>query len=161
MFQSIKEWDKRIMTTADPAILLCYPRDERAEHTIEAIRNIIKNQCKVSHGSEFDEYETYLEIVNNSGVPYAALGIIEGKHIFLNRSLLYRRIRVELDKRDVDLNAPSYIFFQDLMKAQVLIPSKCLWDKTAFCLEVYGRKDKYVCISNNVLKIDVAALPTF
>lgn len=63
-----------------------------------------------------------------------------------------------MDKKDIDLNAPKYFLFRDLMKAKVLIPSKSLWDKTAFCLEVNGEKDKYVCISNNVLKIDLAGL---
>lgn len=158
MFQSIKEWDKKIMTTADPALVFCYERGERAEYAIEAIRTIIKNQCKVYPGDQFDEYETYLEIINNGGVPYATLGIIEGKHFFLNRSLLYRRIRIELDKNDIDLNASKYVLFQDLMKAEVVIPSRSLWDKTAFRLDVNGKKDKYVCISNNVLKIDIAAL---
>jgi hypothetical protein len=158
MFQSIKEWDKKIMTTADPALVFCYERAERAEYAIEAIRSIIKNECKVYPGDKFDEYESYLEIINNGGIPYATLGVIEGKHFFLNRSLLYRRIRIELDKKDIDLNAPKYFLFRDLMKAKVLIPSKSLWDKTAFCLEVNGEKDKYVCISNNVLKIDLAGL---
>ncbi|NCB29823.1 MAG: hypothetical protein EOM66_00270 [Clostridia bacterium] len=189
MFQSSKKWEETMVTYYWPENLSYLRRDERAEHFVSTVRNILKNHCTMVSRYKPREYREYLFTVrdilksyykkllrgmsrkeydhlllapcqNNGHTYFETLGYIDGDLFFLNSDVLFDKVQGWSTDDEVCINAPKSIYFTDLLRAKVLTPSKRFWNRAEFRLKAWGKSRKFVCVSQSILDISTSEIPS-
>lgn len=158
MFHNINQWEERMVMVYDADHPPFLNQEDRAEHFIKTAHKIIQEQCTWLPAYPYKGHENFL-LISQENDDDKTFGYMERGCCFLNSTLLYTQIKTEAEREGIHVLAPEAIYFQDLLEAGVLIPAKCFRNRTYRRENLGDGYGNFLCIPNDVLKIDVRALP--
>lgn len=133
----------------------------RTEHELQFcwfLQDLLENQCELLTCYERYGYDDFVLFSPDSPVSSheEPFGIVDHNRLFLRSDTVFRLAKKEhICCRDSSKES----YFAHMVLCGLIIPSFHIFSPIEFILRIDGKREKYICVSNWVLDVNLLNLP--
>jgi len=135
---------------------------------VSILHKLIEYHCLFipNYGDGDKGYQSFLLVTSDGSIfidmqssDMQTLGIVDGNRFFLKSEIVFRHIQRMSEQYSIYIHHSQEDYFAHMAEVGIITPSNGLLNPIEYVMSIGGKCERYICVSNHILLVNIDELP--